>query len=1044
MELRDNHMKQFKPGPHYYINYNDYDTRSLNPFPLYMLHMPGMQLLMQYLNEKYQTTISQAISAYGVIKTSQKLLPSEKAILFHEPSAVSEKTYTYFEPAENVPWQSINIGTPKVNYLHIDHVSENELKYMLSKIPKNTPDHRQAFIVTTNGGHRTPALLVYIREAQKEALLYLDASEVSSEWLQGIEKKAGIKTYANHTSLLERKCFNLVELLIMARDITGKRPGTDEYIIEHVLDKLERRADPATNKVLLPNALLKSLRNISDVNQHIDLETIREAIHKEETLLDFRKRYERTVTSEDGKEKTVSSYLYEKSKKYAHIVAVQFYINEMELDYPLTQELKNEFIEQAKKITSLDELHDYAETFLCLRLKMDRDHYSRLAPIKTMLQAIEFALNEQIPESIKTEFTIRALQLPPELNYSADDSDAAEGYIDSSDEEESVASQRASPDSEAYPAVRISQLQLLAIEFFPTLRTTPLRSEYFASVQRKQAYLPNIEKSKTPIEEIGPKYDIDPMIWREAVAYLKEPLDRIWEDKLLDIHQFYEEKDILDFLSLNPDLGMALCEYFLHYYSSCFTVSFWSQLALNLPVCSNKIVGYTPLIQRFLERGELYDFANPDLFSNSDVLAYKMLKKYPGLFNKEEITALQCSADLWRIEQTEKETWKKAFASRRKPSPITPLELQPAESKPVDSVVQSEEALSESNIQLLLEKIHRFEDLCLLKRTLSSNHWFTLSEHLSLATVCKLVRGYADLETAITKLFPEKYHVSDWLTSFPIESLKLLTLEKDSRHDILHHSLAKFDNFIRRIPMEYKEKFLKSFNSQESALMIAWQGVSSQANFINDYISEEQLPSLVEALFLYFKEYKEELSFLPPWNQPALCLWRGYHFELSDFFLKLTIPKQIALINTPQIQSIIKEQIEEEEEKKTHIGMVFFTISLGIKDRRVFDHVASLFNLPDFLSFITTIDRLNDYRDWCTEDERLIFEKAFAPKEVPPPLEPVILSVLEHQKQSFKRENPEPAMPPIMPGSTWLYSWFNPKMNTDESESPPKSFCNIS
>lgn len=1033
-------MKQFEAGQHYYVQSHDYLQQSINPYPLYTFHRPGMQLLMQYLNEKYQTHMSQAIADHGITSTKEWLLPSEKATLFHDPMASTEKTYTYLEPTKNIPWATINVSTPKINYLHIEDASPRKLTFLLSKIPKNTSDHRQAFIVNTNGGHDTPVLLIYIRESKREAFLYLDAMDISSEWLKKIENNTGIKTYSNQANKLDRRCFHFVELLVMARDITGKRPGTDQYIIEHLLDKLERRVDPEANKVLLPNVLLKSTRDLNDLNQHIDLDNILEVVHKEESLLEFRKRYEHVVTLEGGTEKTVSSFLHEKSKKYAQIIAVQFYINELEgeLEHPLPKALKQEFMQQAKKMTSLEELYQYAKVFLYSQLKIEPDQYLQLTHIKTLLQEIELTLNEEIPQHIKTEFTTRAMQLPPEIDLDVIDNDAnsSDDCSNSSDEDTSVCSQGASPEVTIKPTLPLSKLQLLAMELFPALSTTHLRSEYYASVQRKLAYLPPIKQNKISIEEIGVKHEIDPVEWLDAIESLKMPLHLV-ENKSTDINPSDIERDILDFVDLHLDLGIALCEYFLNYYSDHFTAEFWSRLAIKQPVHTHKILNFKPLIQRFIERGELYAFVHPDLYHNSDVLVYSALKKYPLLFNQEETCALQYRAACWGIEQKEKAVWKKTFASRLKTSMHNALDLraeepklhEPATRRVQESHEHNQEALSETQIQLLLEQIHHFDDLRELNSTLSSAHWDTVRKHISIETLGKLIRGFADLETATIKLFPDQFLMIEWLNGFTNEALKMLILEKNPRYNLLHHSIEKFDNFIQRFPQERQETFRESFTCKELAVMLAWEPLSSQAYFINHYISEEKLPGLVQALFVFFTEFDKAHPFFRCSSESSLSVWRGYRSQLSEFFIRLTIPKQIALINTPQIQSIIKEAITK---NGPHFDIGFFTISLGISNRLVFDHVASLFNLPVFSSFINCDYLFKKYMDWCTEEEKLTFEKAFAPIVVPLPPEPIPLHHPEPEQQDPVQE----VLPTRETGiSAMRYSWFNSTISSEDHAS---------
>jgi hypothetical protein len=254
-------------------------------------------------------------------------------------------------------------------------------------------DCRVAFILQSKTyEHHIP--MIYIRENGKEALLYADSkgSDSNLPLTIGTEAKIPVYIVKNARQADHYSCYT--DALAISRDATAKNYATGKYRIPQLLSFLEnnsvsnRYGEPYAIIESLPNMLLKTAQIKNFVESYSDKENLTEPVHKDKTLETFRKSYKEDVNiivglgydDDDEKskpiieKKSISTYLKKKGIKFADVIEIQFYLNQLEknLGTMWSDELRKKFIAEAKEtfhsqptvLEGRDGLHEMAEKFL--------------------------------------------------------------------------------------------------------------------------------------------------------------------------------------------------------------------------------------------------------------------------------------------------------------------------------------------------------------------------------------------------------------------------------------------------------------------------------------------------------------------------------------------------------------------------------------------------------------------------------------------------------------------------------------------------------
>ncbi len=292
----------------------------------------GITLIVQYLNNKYQSNINCPVASYSFQGQS-----NEGNFLQPIPKYVDANNYV-------------------------------KIKSLISEARNKSSAHfnyREAYILSGGSGTEQHAVfMVYITEKGREGILFSDSLGSSKDIAENIQHETGIKVYYTPQKRQADMESCYIDALVFGRDTTGIDPETGEYLIPNLLSFLKTEAGPyGQTSVKLPNELLKTAQLSEFVSYHKNHSD--KKIHKDETIDEFRLRYSRDQTK-GGTTKKISTYLSEKGNKYTKIMAIQFYLNEIEkeLGYPLKDEVKINFIKNAKKVIKIKALHHFSEDFL--------------------------------------------------------------------------------------------------------------------------------------------------------------------------------------------------------------------------------------------------------------------------------------------------------------------------------------------------------------------------------------------------------------------------------------------------------------------------------------------------------------------------------------------------------------------------------------------------------------------------------------------------------------------------------------------------------
>lgn len=223
-----------------------YYTRTLDQG--IQLKEKGMELLIEYYNEKYATNIT----------------------------LLTDKSLSDF--AKNV------------NY----HLA----------IARATPNnHRLAFVCVMINFHAIP--IIYLKEQDQEGILIADSQgDTTCFEAKLLQKSTNIPVYV----VTERRqadyysCYT--EAIIFARDATGKEKKTQAYRIPSLLALLKERSKQEIDyhSVLLPDELLKTAQIAGFIQRN--KERSNRKVHKNKTLTQFIERYEGNYLYQKGKKVT--------------------------------------------------------------------------------------------------------------------------------------------------------------------------------------------------------------------------------------------------------------------------------------------------------------------------------------------------------------------------------------------------------------------------------------------------------------------------------------------------------------------------------------------------------------------------------------------------------------------------------------------------------------------------------------------------------------------------------------------------------------------
>lgn len=348
----------------------------------------GAKLIAQYINSKYHANIC---------------CPVEE-----DTPIVSSSTEAVITPTQHfikVPFFGVS---PQFNSL----ISEAKTK---------SGDYRQAFIFSDSKRVKHVAFVAYIREGNNEGILYSDSLGSNRISANLIHKITETKVFYNYLGRQAADIGCITDALVFGRDITRMNPETGQYIIQNLLGLLEGREEKVADGlslVKLPNELLKTAQTSKFIDFNKDMNKLQEKIHKDETIDEFRDRYSKDISTHDGSTKRISTYLHTKGNKYRDIMEIQFYLNEIEkeIGHSLPDNIKKDFISDAKTAIKVKELHIFSERFLnklseyndsslpIVEVIVPPSHETERKNLRSELLSKHVAVCKDAQSSIKEEF----------------------------------------------------------------------------------------------------------------------------------------------------------------------------------------------------------------------------------------------------------------------------------------------------------------------------------------------------------------------------------------------------------------------------------------------------------------------------------------------------------------------------------------------------------------------------------------------------------------------------------------------------------------
>lgn len=341
-------------------------------------------------------------SQYYVVGTDQKISDEKNNLQVIPLQKGRELVEQYYAKKYRT-----NISFPRDNSSYVDTTSfVFDINKYLTKAREKKEDHRQAFLLGAEATHAIP--IIYVREDGKEAILYADSKGINEWNIQQITD-TGLKVYAIKEPRQSDSYSCYSDALVFGRDTTAKNKD-GSYKIPTLLSALKSSEKKEKNyySTKLPDELLKT----SQIKEFTDYHTERSdrKIHKNETIDQFRKRYTENAEVKShtkNERKNISTYLRKKGIKYADIIEIQFYINELsrEAGTLWSDEIRKNFIDQAKnellkqQLSSENQrkgLYDFSKIFLDqVRIPIKDDS---VAPSGTSRSSSSVLISEKKPE----------------------------------------------------------------------------------------------------------------------------------------------------------------------------------------------------------------------------------------------------------------------------------------------------------------------------------------------------------------------------------------------------------------------------------------------------------------------------------------------------------------------------------------------------------------------------------------------------------------------------------------------------------------------
>ncbi len=257
---------------------------------------------------------------------------------------------------------------------------------ILSAREKKIENYRKAFIV---GDNIHSELIVYLKEKDNEAFLHADSRGFSKNALDlydSVKTKIFVLENARQSDFYS--CHT--DALVMARDITAKDAKSNEYNTKNLLSTIEKRSQKKSKllkkykeyentpifEAIIPDVMLKTAQIKKFIDKHKEQKN--SLVHKKENLINFLNRYhEQLMIMSKSKKiyepKKVARYLVLKGRKYADIIEIQFYLEQLKEMFSKNWDKDQSllFIKNAKatlrsqgQIDDREGLHAYVEKFI--------------------------------------------------------------------------------------------------------------------------------------------------------------------------------------------------------------------------------------------------------------------------------------------------------------------------------------------------------------------------------------------------------------------------------------------------------------------------------------------------------------------------------------------------------------------------------------------------------------------------------------------------------------------------------------------------------
>lgn len=254
-------------------------------------------------------------------------------------------------------------------------------------VMKNTKEEIRLLFRLKSGDadnpHSTP--IIYLKDykdgRERHAVFYFDSIGLPANYLASqLGKKITVFEVKDWDLPREEKHYKSqrdfyschVGTLVYFREMAAKENG--KYRMPSLLDTVQAKVTKTSGnlcEVTLPENLLITVQDKTFLRiQKASLTTI---VHKKdnnpETLGDFFKRYPEKKNFDASKKKYVSAYAREKGFKYAKIIEIQFYIEQLQknLGERFTAEIHSQFIFDAKiknKAIFNNSIYKLAEKYL--------------------------------------------------------------------------------------------------------------------------------------------------------------------------------------------------------------------------------------------------------------------------------------------------------------------------------------------------------------------------------------------------------------------------------------------------------------------------------------------------------------------------------------------------------------------------------------------------------------------------------------------------------------------------------------------------------